>query len=187
MEAYLQDMSQQGWRLKWCRGILAGFEQEAGEPVRYAVDPYAMTSLIHFRRYPGSRLYERMQEGWTGAGRSKGCQILRTTNTSLQSPVPAEDQTSLIRNTCRLASLLIVLFILGMGGFLLSKPAVVYTLILRICTWWWRQSRHFCWCIMPATFCCFSCLNAHPATRAFASAICCTAEFCCCCYLRQFY
>lgn len=130
MEAYLQDMSQQGWRLKWCRGILAGFEQEAGEPVRYAVDPYAMTSLIHFRRYPGSRLYERMQEGWTGAGRSKGCQILRTTNTSLQSPVPAEDQTSLIRNTCRLASLLIVLFILGMGGFLLSKPAVVYTLIL---------------------------------------------------------
>lgn len=65
-----------------------------------------------------------------GPGRSKGCQILRTTNTSLQSPVPAEDQTSLIRNTCRLASLLIVLFILGMGGFLLSKPAVVYTLIL---------------------------------------------------------
>ena len=47
MEAYQQDMSQQGWRLKWCRGILAGFEQEAGEPVRYAVDPFALTALIH--------------------------------------------------------------------------------------------------------------------------------------------
>jgi len=130
MEAYLQEMAAQGWKLRWCRGVLASFEPMGDRALRYAVDPHAMTSLAYFRRYPKARLQQRMQEGWRGAAKSKGCQILCTPDPDLKSPVPEQDLAPLVRNTCRLASMLWVLLLLAALWWLLSKPAVVYSVIL---------------------------------------------------------
>ena len=75
MEAYLQQQADQGWKLRWCRGVLAGFGPREEETLRYAVDPHAATGLSYLRRYPKARLKERMKEGWFSAGNSRGCQI----------------------------------------------------------------------------------------------------------------
>lgn len=127
MEAYLNEMASSGWRLRWCRGVLAGFVP-ADHPPRYAVDPHAMTSLACFRRYPKGRLRERMQEGWYAVGTSKGCQILATEDPDIA--LPNRDPAPLIRNTCRLASLIWVLVLAAAAIWLLRSPAVVYSLIL---------------------------------------------------------
>ena len=76
MEEYLQQQADQGWKLRWCRGMLAGFGPREEETLRYAVDPHAATGLSYLRRYPKRRLQERMKEGWFSAGSSRGCQIL---------------------------------------------------------------------------------------------------------------
>ena len=104
MEDYLNQMASEGWKLRWCRGVLAGFVPLEG-PLRYVVDPHAVTTLACLRRYPKSRLQERMREGWYAAGRSKGCQILATEDPDLGSPLPARNLEPLVRSTCRLASL----------------------------------------------------------------------------------
>lgn len=129
MEAYLNDMAASGWRLRWCRGVLAGFVP-AEEPVRFAVDPFGATALSYLRRYPRRRLQERMREGWYGVGRSKGCQILATESPDLTLSPPAGDPVSQIRAACRLASLLWVAALAALAFYLLRSPAVVYSLIL---------------------------------------------------------
>lgn len=129
MEAYLNDMAAGGWRLRWCRGILAGFVP-AEKPVRFAVDPYGATALSFLRRYPRRRLQERMREGWYGVGRSKGCQILATESPELSLPREAADPVPQIRATCRLASLLWMAALAALAFYLLRSPAVVYSLIL---------------------------------------------------------
>lgn len=129
MEAYLNDMAASGWRLRWCRGLLAGFVP-AEEPVRFAVDPFGATALSYLRRYPRRRLQERMREGWYGVGRSKGCQILATESPDLTLLPPAGDPASQIRATCRLASLLWMAALAALAFYLLRSPAVVYSLIL---------------------------------------------------------
>ena len=130
MEAYLQDMARQGWYLKWCKSVFAGFEQRDDPPARYAVDPYAMTSLTHLRKYPRARLDECIKAGWIPVGRSKGCQILSAKEPDAKSPVPEQDLRPLIRSTRRLGSLLVALLIFALGWFLLNQPAVAYTVIL---------------------------------------------------------
>lgn len=129
MEEYLQGMADQGWRLRWCKGLLAEFEP-TDQTLRYAVDPQAMTSVAYFRRYPKRRLRDRMEEGWHGVGRSKGCQILCTAQPEAVNPVPEQDLSPLIRKTCRLGSLLWVLLIALAAWGVSSSSAMIYTLIL---------------------------------------------------------
>ena len=132
MEAYLQQQADQGWKLRWCRGVLAGFGPREEETLRYAVDPHAATGLSYLRRYPKARLKERMKEGWFGAGNSRGCQILCTADETLPHPVTEKEEVlrPLIRNTCRLGSMLWVLALLALAWFLSTKKAVVYTVLL---------------------------------------------------------
>ena len=130
MEAYLNEMMASGWKLRWCRGLLAGFEAAGEETLRYVVDPEAMTSLAYFRRYPKSHLQVHMQEGWYGVAKSKGCQILATAEPEAPSPAPQQDISPLIKSTCRLASLIWILALLIVGWWLFSKAAVIYSVIL---------------------------------------------------------
>lgn len=130
MEDYLHEMLRQGWKLRWCRGILAGFEAAEDSSLRYAADPYAMTSVTNFRRYPRSRLQAAMEAGWWGVGHTKGCQILCTNRSDAVSPVPQQDLAPLIRSTCRLGSMITLLCLLLAGWYLLSKAAVLSALIL---------------------------------------------------------
>lgn len=132
MEDYLNDMLEDGWRLRWCRGILAGFEPviEEEEGLRYVVDPEAATSLIYLRRYPKNRMNTLMRQGWYSVAKSKGCQILATVEPDLKSPVPSQDQAPLIKNTCRLASMIWVLLLVAAGMWISAKKAAVYSLIL---------------------------------------------------------
>lgn len=132
MEDYLNDMLEDGWRLRWCRGILAGFEPviEEEEGLRYVVDPEAATSLIYLRRYPKNRMNTLMRQGWYSVAKSKGCQILATVEPDLKSPVPSQDQAPLIKNTCRLASMVWILLLLAAGMWISTKKAAVYSLIL---------------------------------------------------------
>lgn len=128
MEEYLNQMMASGWKLHWCRGVLASFVP-ADQTLRYAVDPQALTSLAYFRRYPKRRLREQMAAGWYGAARSKGCQILCTPREDLPAPVK-EDLGPLIRSTCRLASLIWILLLAAAALWILGSPAAVYSLIL---------------------------------------------------------
>ena len=130
MEAYLQDMASQGWYLKWCKSVLAGFERRDDPPAQYAVDPLAVTAPNHLRRYPRVRLDACLKAGWIPVGKSKGCQILSAKSPDAQHPVPDQELRPQIRNTCRLGSLLVVLLLLGLGYFLLRQPAVAYTVVL---------------------------------------------------------
>ena len=132
MEEYLNDMLAEGWRLRWCRGILAGFEPalEEEKNLRYVVDPEGATSLIYLRRYPKNRLNGLLRMGWYGVAKCKGCQILATVDPELVSPVPNQDQTPLIKNTCRLASLLWILLLIVAVMWISTKKAVVYSLVL---------------------------------------------------------
>ena len=132
MEDYLNGMLEEGWRLRWCRGILAGFEPviEEEEDLRYVVDPEAATSLIYLRRYPKNRMNTLMRQGWYSVAKSKGCQILATVDPELASPVPKQDQTPLIKNTCRLASLVWILLLIAAGMWISTKTAFVYSLVL---------------------------------------------------------
>lgn len=130
MEEYLNEMMASGWKLRWCRGLWAGFEPAGEIPLHYVVDPTAMTSLGCFRRYPKRLLQARMQEGWYAAGKSKGCQILATEKTGLESPVAEQELGPLIKTTCRLASLIWVLALLILGWWFFSKAAVVYSVLL---------------------------------------------------------
>ena len=132
MEEYLQQQADQGWKLRWCRGILAGFGPREEENLRYAVDPHAATGLSYLRRYPKRRLRERMKEGWFSVGSSHGCQILCTAEEAAPHPVTESEEVlrPLIRGTCRLASMLWVLALLALAWFLSSKKAVVYAVLL---------------------------------------------------------
>lgn len=129
MEGYLNKMMASGWKLKWCRGIFAGFEP-ADRDLRYGVDPDAMTSLAYFRRLPKRRLRERTSEGWHGVARSKGCQIFATVKPDAPPLTPQQDLGPLVKNTCRLASLIWVLLLAAAGLWLFKQKAVVYTLVL---------------------------------------------------------
>ena len=40
MEAYLQDMASQGWYLKWCKSVLAGFERRDDPPLSTRWTPW---------------------------------------------------------------------------------------------------------------------------------------------------
>lgn len=130
MEAYLNEMMASGWKLRWCRGLWAGFEPAGEKVLHYAVDPAAMTNLVCFRRYPKRMLQERMQEGWYAAGKSKGCQILATEDPELELPVSDQELGPMIKTTCRLASLIWVLALLILGWWFFSKSAVVYSVLL---------------------------------------------------------
>lgn len=130
METYLNEMMASGWKLRWCRGLLAGFEAAGDEKLRYAVDPEAMTSLAFFRRYPKNLLQAHMREGWYGVAKTKGCQILATEDLELPDPIPEQDIGPLVKSTCRLASLIWVFALLVVGWWLFSKPAIVYSVIL---------------------------------------------------------
>ena len=129
MEQYLQEMAGQGWKMRWCRGILAEFEP-TDQKLRYAVDPHAMTSVAYLRRYPKRRLRERMEEGWHGVGRSKGCQILCTAQPDVPSPVPEQDLGPLVKRTCRLGSLIWILLLALAAWAVSTSSAMVYALIL---------------------------------------------------------
>lgn len=132
MEDYLNDMLADGWRLRWCRGILAGFEPalEEEENLRYVVDPEGATSLVYLRRYPKNRLNGLLRMGWYSVAKCKGCQILATVDPELPSPVSKQDQTPLIKNTCRLASMVWILLLVAAGMWISTKKAFVYSLVL---------------------------------------------------------
>lgn len=158
MEAYLNQMAASGWKLHWCRGVLASFVP-ADQPLRYAVDPHALTSLAYFRRYPKRRLREQMAAGWYGAARSKGCQILCTPRPEAESPVSSEDLAPLIRSTCRLASLVWIFLLAAAALWLLRSPAVVYSLILT--------NLYLVLCALAVFFLAYHALNAVLLTVPF--------------------
>lgn len=130
MEDYLHEMIRQGWKLRWHRGIFAGFEATEDTSLRYAADPYAMTSLTNFRRYPRTRLQAAMEKGWWSVGRTKGCQILCTDQQDLPSPVSEQGLEPLVRRTCRMGSLIWILLIALAAWGVCSSPAIVYSLLL---------------------------------------------------------
>ena len=129
MEGFLNKMMASGWKLKWCRGIFAGFEP-ADRDLRYGVDPEAMTSLAYFRRLPKRKLKERMAEGWHAVARSKGCQIYATVKPDAPPLTPSQDMGPLVKNTCRLASLIWILVLAAGGLWLFKQKAIVYSLVL---------------------------------------------------------
>ena len=129
MEGYLNKMMAAGWKLKWCRGILAGFEP-ADRDLRYGVDPEAMTSLAYFRRLPKRKLKEHAAEGWHAVSRSKGCQIYATVKPDAPSLTPEQDLGPLVKSTCRLASMIWVLLLALAGLWLFKQEAVLYTVVL---------------------------------------------------------
>lgn len=129
MEGYLNKMIAAGWKLKWCRGIFAGFEP-ADRDLRYGVDPEAMTSLAYFRRLPKRKLKERMAEGWHAVARSKGCQIYATVKPDAPALTPQQDIGPLVKGTCRLASLIWVLILAAAGLWLFKQEAIIYSVVL---------------------------------------------------------
>lgn len=129
MEGYLNKMMAAGWKLKWCKGIFAGFEP-ADRDLRYGVDPEAMTSLAYFRRLPKRKLNARMAEGWHAVARSKGCQIYATVQPDAPALTPQQDIGSLVKGTCRLASLIWVLVLTAVGLWLYNQESFLYSFVL---------------------------------------------------------
>ena len=129
MEGFLNKMMASGWKLKWCRGILAGFEP-ADRDLHYGVDPEAMTSLAYFRRLPTRTVTARLAEGWHAVARSKGCQIYASGSHDAPPLTPSQDIGPLVKSTCRLASFIWILVLALAGLWLYNQEAFLYSFVL---------------------------------------------------------
>lgn len=130
MEDYLNQMLQQGWRLRWCKGIFAGFERTENEYLQYIVDPYAVSSILNLRKFPKHRLKEYMENDWYGVGKSKGCYIFCSDNPNSKIPVLEEDLQESAKKTNFITSLVLVVLFAFVLIKLLTTPAILYCILL---------------------------------------------------------
>lgn len=130
MEQYLNDMLEKGWRLRWCKGTLAGFERTDKKDLHYTVDPYAVSSIANFRRFPKFRLNEYMENGWYAVGKSKGCYIFCSDNPNPEIPDLDEGLRESVIKTSYIGSLIfsIILSIILLKS--ISTPAILYSILL---------------------------------------------------------
>lgn len=130
MEHYFNEMLQKGWRLRWCKGILAGFEANEDKNLRYIVDPYAASSILNLRKFPKYRLNEYMENGWYAAGKSKGCYIFCSDNSNPEVPDLEEDMEKSVIKTSYLGSLILLILLTLVLIKVLTTPAVLYSILL---------------------------------------------------------
>ena len=130
MEIYLNQMHAQGWRLQWCKGILANFKRTDNPNLHYMVDPYAVTSISNIGRFSKRRLSEYMENGWYSVGKIKGSQIFCTEDNEGESPDLEEITVQSIRKTCSIASLILALLFLVVLYKNLTNPMIVYNILL---------------------------------------------------------
>lgn len=129
-ENYLNEMLQKGWRLRWCKGSLAGFERTENKNLHYIVDPYAVSSIFNLRKFPKYRLNEYMENGWFAIGKSKGCYIFCSDNPNPEIPDLEEGFVESVKKTSFIASLLLaaLLTIVLIKSF--TTPAILYSILL---------------------------------------------------------
>lgn len=130
MEHYLDQMLKKGWRLRWCKGTLAGFERTENKNLHYLVDPYALSSIFNLKKFPKSRLNEYMENGWYAIGKSKGCYIFCSDNTNPKIPDLEEGLEESVKKTCFIASIVLaaLLAIVLLKAF--TNPAILYCILL---------------------------------------------------------
>ncbi|WMI80475.1 DUF2812 domain-containing protein [Anaerotignum sp. MB30-C6] len=130
MAHYLNEMLEKGWRLRWCKGTLAGFERADNNNLHYIVDPYPISSLLNFKKFPKYRLNEYMENGWYAVGKSKGCYIFCSDDENPERPSLEENMKESIIKTCYKGSLVfaIILLILLVKSF--TTPAILYSILL---------------------------------------------------------
>lgn len=130
MQHYLNKMLEDGWRLRWCKGTLAGFEQTDNKDLRYIVDPYPVTSIMNFKKFPKFRLNKYMENGWYAVGKSKGCYIFCTDNPSAEIPGLEDGMAASAQKTCRMGSLILAALLLIALFKSIATPAVLYSILL---------------------------------------------------------
>ena len=130
MGEYLNDMAEQGYQLRWCKGLFAAFQKKQTPYLRYVIDPYALSSILQFRHFPKSRMQEYMENGWYAVSRSRGCYIFCTDDPEVEVPFLEEGLEMQVQKTCRNGSfiLFVLLFLLLLKCIL--TPAVLYTMLL---------------------------------------------------------
>ncbi|WP_157723508.1 DUF2812 domain-containing protein [Anaerotignum neopropionicum] len=130
MENFLNKMLQQGWRLRWCKGPLAGFERTENKDLHYIVDPYAVSSILNFRKFPKHRLNEYMENGWYAIGKSKGCYIFSSDNPNPEIPALEEGLPESVKKTSLITSLVFVALLTIVLIKLFTTPAILYCILL---------------------------------------------------------
>lgn len=130
MENYLNQMLQKGWRLRWCKGTLAGFVRTENKNLHYIVDPYAVSSIFNLRKFPKSRLNEYMENGWYAIGKSKGCYIFCSDNINPAIPDLEEGLEESVKNTCFIASLVLAALLTSVLLKAFMTPAILYCILL---------------------------------------------------------
>ncbi|WP_352399350.1 DUF2812 domain-containing protein [Anaerotignum sp.] len=130
MEQYLNKMLEQGWRLRWCKGTLAGFERTDNKDLHYTVDPYAVSSPSNFRRFPKFRLNEYMENGWYAIGKSKGCYVFCSDNPNPQMPDLDEDLRENVIKTSYIGSVILAIILSIILIKSISTPAILYSILL---------------------------------------------------------
>ncbi|NCC16398.1 MAG: DUF2812 domain-containing protein [Clostridia bacterium] len=129
-ENFLNQMLQKGWRLRWCKGTLAGFVRTENKNLHYIVDPYAVSSIFNLRKFPKSRLNEYMENGWYAIGKSKGCYIFCSDNTNPKIPDLEEGLEESVKKTCFIASLVLAAILTIVLIKLFTTPAILYCILL---------------------------------------------------------
>ncbi|KGK85948.1 hypothetical protein DP68_15470 [Clostridium sp. HMP27] len=130
MEHYLNKMLEDGWRLRWCKGTLAGFERTDNKYLRYIVDPYPMASIMNLKKFPKFRLNKYMENGWYAAGKSRGCYIFCTDNPSAEIPDLEDDIAVSAQKTCLMGSLILAVLLLTILFKSIFTPAILYNILL---------------------------------------------------------
>lgn len=129
-EKYLETMLSQGWKLRWSKGVFAGFEHTENKTLRYAVDPYALTSPMNLRRFPKSRLNAYMSNGWYAVSRNKGTYIFCSDDANGVPPSLSPTMASQVKYTCALSSFVFAVLLLAILWKSFTSPAVLYSILL---------------------------------------------------------
>ncbi len=135
MHAYLDEMLEKGWRLKWVRAGFAGFVKNELEHVHYVVEPYPNMNVMTIRRMPKTWLSFYTDNSWYFVGKSRGNFIYFTDR---KDPKPPSQTSSMVKNDSkqkvisaemtRNAALLVVLAFLTFQ--LLSSAKFMYAFVL---------------------------------------------------------
>lgn len=130
VEEYLSQMLEQGYRLKWIRGNFAGFEKNAGKSIRYVADPYAVSSILNFRRFSKTRLDSYTENGWYFTGKARGCYVFQSDSDETERPNLDDNlKTKIIDSQLNFAAISFALIVFVFWKCL-SSPAVVYAILL---------------------------------------------------------
>ncbi|WP_317854186.1 DUF2812 domain-containing protein [Chakrabartyella piscis] len=132
MEAYLnRNLQEKGLKLRWCKGIFAGFEKTTTKELQYIVDPIATSSLVYCNRYPKARMEEYMENGWYGVGKSKGCYIFSSDDLTAEKPELEPNLQAKIQKTGSTWSFIFSILLVALLGYLFTSPMMMYNILLR--------------------------------------------------------